>query len=83
MTRPDDGACRFGLSLMNMVYAKLTCTYPTKAVNDRGPLGFVTRPMLLLQKEIIGELLNQGPSAEYLRQTSHHHLARQLTVVKR
>ncbi len=66
---------------MNMMYAKLTCTYLTKALNDKGPLGFVTRPMLLLQIEIIGESLKQAPSAGYLRQMSHYHLARQLTVL--
>ena len=49
---------------------------------DKGPLGFVTRPMLMLQNEILGESLKQGPNARYLRQTSHYHLARQLTVLQ-
>ncbi len=53
-----------------------------KALNDKGPLGFVTRPMLMLQNDIIGESLKQGPSAGYLRQTSHYHLACQLTVLQ-
>ena len=71
-----------GLTSMHVMYAKLTCTYLAKAFNDKGPVGFVTRPMLMLQNEIISESLNQGPSARCLRQTSHYHLARQLTVLQ-
>ena len=33
----------------------------------KAPRGIVTHPMLLLQNEIIGELLKQGPRARYLR----------------
>ncbi len=71
-----------GLTSMHVIYAKLTCTYLAKALNDKAPLGCVTRPMLMLQNEIIDESLKQGPSARYLRQTSHYHLARQLTVLQ-
>ena len=71
-----------GLTSMNVIYAQLTCTYLTKALNDKGPLGFVTHPMLLLQTEIFGELLKQGPSTRYLTHTSHYHLKRQLTVLQ-
>ena len=81
MIHQDREHAGLGLTSMNMMYAKLTCTYLTKALNDKGPLGFVTRPMLLLQIEIIGESLKQAPSAGYLRQMSHYHLARQLTVL--
>ena len=28
-----------GLTSMNGMYAKLTCTYLTKPLNDKGPLG--------------------------------------------
>ncbi len=82
MIHQDREHAGLGLTSMNVMYAKLTCTYLTKALNDKGPLGFVTRPMLLLQNEIIGESLKQGPSARYVRQTSHYHLARQLTVLQ-
>ena len=82
MIHQDRGRAGLGLTSMSVMYAKLTCTYLTKALNDKGPLGFVTRPMLLLQNEISGESLKQGPSARYLRQTSHYHLARQLTVLQ-
>ncbi len=82
MIHQDRERAGLGLTSMNVMYAKLTCTYLTKALNDKGPLGFVNRPMLLLQNEIIGKSLKQGPSAKYLRQTSHSHLARQLTVLQ-
>ncbi len=50
-----------GLTSMNVMYAKLTCTYLTKALNDKGPLGFVTRPMLLLQNELWVNHSNKDP----------------------
>jgi len=82
MIHQDRERAGLGLTSMHVMYAKLTCTYLAKALNDKGPLGFVTRPVLMLQNEIIGESLKQGPSARYLRQTSHYHLARQLTVLQ-
>ena len=82
MIHQDRERAGLGLTSMHVMYAKLTCTYLAKAFNDKGPLGFVTRPMLMLQNEIIGESLKQGPNARYLRQTSHYHLARQLTVLQ-
>ena len=82
MIHQDRERAGLGLTSMHVMYAKLTCTYLAKALNDKGPLGFVTRPMLMLQNEIIGESLKLGPSARYLRQTSHYHLARQLTVLQ-
>ena len=82
MVHQDRERAGLGLTSMHVMYAKLTCTYPAKALNDKAPLGFVTCPMLMLQNEIIGESLKQGPSARYLRQTSHYHLARQLTVLQ-
>ncbi len=42
----------------------------------------LTTTELLLQNEIIGESLKHAPSARYPRQTSHYHLARQLTVLQ-
>ena len=82
MIHQDRERARLGLTSMNLMCVKLTCTYLTKAVNEKGPLEFVTCPVLLLQNEFISELLKQGPSARYLRQTSHYHIARQLTVVQ-
>ena len=80
MIHQDKEHAGLGLTSMHVMYAKVTCTYPTKALHDKAPLIFVIHPMLLLQNEINGESLKQGPSARYLRQTSHYHLARQLTV---
>ena len=45
MIHQDRERAGLGLTSMNMMYAKLTCTYLTKALNDKGPLGFVTRPI--------------------------------------
>ena len=82
MIHQDRECAGLGLASLHVMYAKLTCTYLAKAFNDEGPLGFVTRQMLMLQNEIICESLKQRPNARYLRQTSHYHLARQLTVLQ-
>ncbi len=82
MIHQDRERAGLGLTLKNVIYAKLTCTYLTNALNDTGPLGFATRPMLLLQNELISETLKQGPSVRCLRKTLHYHLARQLTVLQ-
>ena len=70
-----------GLTSMHVMYAKLTCTYLTKVQMIKAPCG-LTCPVLLLQNKTIVGLLKQGPSARYLRQASHYHLARQLTVLQ-
>ncbi len=49
MIHQDREHAGLGLTSMHVMYAKLICTYLPKASNDRGPLGFVTRPMLMLQ----------------------------------
>ena len=82
MIHQDREGAGLVLTSMHVMYAKLTCTYLAKALDDKGPLRFFTRPMLMLQNGTIGESLSQGPSARYLRQTSHYHLARQLTVLQ-
>ena len=82
MIHQDKERPGLGLTSMHVIYAKLTCTYLAKASNDKGPLGFVICPMLMLQNEIISALLKQGPSTRYLRQTSHYHPARQLAVLQ-
>ena len=69
MIQQDRERAGLGLTSMHVMHAKLTCTYLAKALNDKGYLGFVTRPMLMLQNEIIGVSLKQGRSARYLRQT--------------
>ena len=82
MIHQDRERAGLGLTSMHVMYAEPVCTYLAKALNDRGPSGFVSRPLLMLQNEIMGETLKQCPSARYLRQTSYYHLARQLTVLQ-
>ena len=79
----DDHECAgLGLTSLAVQYAELTCKYLTKALNDKGALGFTTRAMLTLQNGVIDETLNHAPSRRYLRQTSHYHLARKLAILQ-
>ena len=39
MIHQDRERAGLGLTSMHVMYAKLTCTYVTKALNDKGPLG--------------------------------------------
>ena len=55
MIHQDRERAGLGLTSMHVMYAKLTCTYLAKALNDKGPLVFVTSPMLMLQKVIIAQ----------------------------
>ena len=77
MIHQDRERAGLGPTSMHVMYAKLTCRYLAKALNDKGPLGFVTWPMLMLQNEIIGESLKQGPNARYL---SHKHYSHSLVI---
>ncbi len=46
---------------MHVMYAKLTCTYLAKALNDTGPEWFVTRPMLMLHLKLLVNHSNKNP----------------------
>ena len=57
MIHQDRERAGLSLTLMNVMYANLTCTHLTKALHDKDPLGSVTHPKRLLQNDIFAELL--------------------------
>ncbi len=61
MIHQDREQAGLGLTSMHVMYAKLTCTYLAKALNDTGPLWLVTRPMLMLHLKLLVNHSNKNP----------------------
>ncbi len=53
MIHQDRDRAGLGLTSMSVMYAKLTCTYLTKARNGKGPLGFSPAQCLCCRMKLL------------------------------
>ena len=85
MVHQDKDKAGPGLPSLCTTYTQVNIKHLTEALNDKGPPGLIihsTPKYLLLQDKAIGVTLQQPANKRCLRQVSHYHLARQLTILR-